>query len=265
MQFHTKHISPGFAVTFLLILLLFVNRLSADEVVNPLPDTGIPDKIDTVVQERTLYYAVNDTIICTSRLYHGLMNDLELSAKIANILMDRKYEISLEDSLYHATDNKGLDGIFIVAHQSQQRHVFYGNGSFDKSLVMKVNGRAIVDILVAQSDSVHIAREMALYLKIDNGTVGFLAKVASKIPLLNKLVRKFATGKALSFAQLSRDIADKLINHREKSLEKLQEKLEPVAYQRLISLLREDHQTPIAIPGSMKKSGEPPDQAGDRP
>lgn len=223
---------------FASIFALLVYDIAADDEKNrPLPNTTIPDKISDVAAQPTFFYTTQDTVLCGKQLHDAFMDDLFLSAKIANVLQNRKYEIQMKDSLFIASDQKGLNGEFILAHKSDHRLVYYGEGTFKKASIFSVTGRAIVDIITVENSDSTVMRDMALFLKIDRGSVGFLAKIAAKIPILGHLIRQYATDKSLSFASLSRDIAYKLRYEREKSLAILSEKLTETDYQRLLHLL----------------------------
>ncbi|OQY29385.1 MAG: hypothetical protein B6244_04005 [Candidatus Cloacimonetes bacterium 4572_55] len=227
-------------VLFLLIsvFLLWTGASRSDNaIMPPFPDTTVPDKVLPVIHGNTLHYTKQDTILCQKILYEGLMDDIQLSANIVNILYDRNYELILKDSLFIADDHKGLKGEFILSHRSAHRHIYYGDGKFNKKWIFNIKGRAIIDIFFTELDSMYIARDMALYLKVDSGALGFLTKIASKVPLLNNLVRKFAVGKALSFASLSRVAAYQLNRKQEETLIQLEENLSPTDYQKLVSLL----------------------------
>ncbi len=219
----------------LLFLLIAIAAVTAAD--PTLPKTAIPAKIESVLQSRTFFYSVMDTIYCNLQLHDRFMENLPLSAKIANCLKDRHYEIIQDDSVFVATDHDGLTGEFTVAYANQDRRIYYGEGTYHRKWLLNVKGRAIVDIVATAVDSGHTARQMALYLKIDSGTIGFLAKAASKVPLLNSLVRKFAINKALSFAKISADITYELNYNRVKALAIVQKRLDIGDYQKLMEIL----------------------------
>ena len=236
---------PNFSVWVRLFLVAWTANLfvcgATAQTPHKSPPSDIPNLTSPVIDHKTLFYTLTDTIPCSRFVHDSLMDDLPLSAQIANVLHKRKYELTVQDSAIVATDHDGLDGVFVVAHRSEKRFVYYGEGSFKKTFILSISGRAIVDIhCPVIADTSQTIREMALYLKVDSGTVGFMAKIASKLPLLGSLVKKFAIKKALSFARISSEIAYALHTDREGALQQLESMLSATDYAKLTAILEAD-------------------------
>ena len=225
---------------FIITICLLTNKTGHTKPVNELifQQSIVDSMIKNVVSKQTFYYNAKDTLPCNSSIHNAFMNDLLFSARVANVIGEKNYQLEKINDYIYADDHQGLKGKFLQAYHDSNRYVFFGDGSFTKAHLFSVNGKAVIDIIIHPEKDSLLSRDMYLYLQVENGTLGFLAKVAARIPILNHYVQKYAIKKSMSFATLSRDIILQLKFNRVTALQLLEAELNEDDFKKILLIIQ---------------------------
>ena len=91
---------------------------------------------------------------------------------------------------FHAEDESGLEGYFMLLNNSFHRREYAGSGSISSRVIPRIGADVVADIRFAESEKGGITNSLEFWVRVDSVIVDLLCRIFQPI-LLQILTRKF--------------------------------------------------------------------------
>jgi hypothetical protein len=156
-------------------------------------DAEAAKKVRSVAEHYTFHREFdNNRFESTTKVFDYLMDRMPLTSTIMRHLELEEYEITVNDDGTMIYDDKhGMIGTFEPVYATSEKRIFYGDGTFDASVLGDIRGQSVVVMDYCQEEPNVIRNKVTVFIRV-RGLLGPVCKLAS--PILNGMVgRKSAT------------------------------------------------------------------------